>query len=73
MGGPYWMYDLETRAAMAEAPPEFNWSDWSDPACKCCPHAKLSDIERDELLRDVWDNCPDSGCLWQMCPLCEAA
>lgn len=34
-----------------------------NPACDCCPHTKLSDLERDRLARDVWDGGPDSGCL----------
>jgi hypothetical protein len=43
-----------------------------NPACDCCPHTELSDLERDALNRDVWAACPDSGCLWQFCPTCKS-
>jgi hypothetical protein len=43
------------------------------PACACCPHTELSDLERDRLARDVWDMCPDSGCLRELCDECQHA
>jgi hypothetical protein len=42
-----------------------------NPACDCCPHTDLSALERDVLTHDVWDGCPDSGCLWRFCPTCQ--
>lgn len=39
-------------------------------ACECCPHILVEDLQRDKLLRDVWDLCPDSGCLYQLCERC---
>jgi hypothetical protein len=41
------------------------------PACDCCPHTELSDLERDRLAREVWDGCPDSGCLREFCRFCQ--
>ena len=42
------------------------------PACDCCPHTDLSDLERARLAREVWEGCPDSGCLWTFCRFCSA-
>jgi len=42
------------------------------PACQCCPHTEMSDLERDQLAREVWDMCPDSGCLREFCRFCRA-
>lgn len=41
-----------------------------DPACECCPHILDRDLDRDKFLRDVWDMCPVSGCLWRCCIYC---
>ena len=41
------------------------------PACQCCPHTEMSDLERDRLAREVWDGCPDTGCLWSLCTDCS--
>jgi hypothetical protein len=43
----------------------------NNPACDCCPHTELSDLERDALMRDVWEACPDSGCVESLCPSCK--
>jgi hypothetical protein len=41
------------------------------PACDCCPHTELPDLERDRLTREVWDRCPDYGCLRDVCETCQ--
>ena len=42
-----------------------------EPACECCRHILNEDLERDALLREVWEYCPDSGCLFEMCAICD--
>ena len=42
-----------------------------EPACDCCPHILNEELERDELLLEVWECCPDSNCLWEMCAECD--
>lgn len=42
-----------------------------NPACDCCPHIEMSDMERDQLTREIWDGCPESGCMWQLCTTCR--
>jgi hypothetical protein len=42
-----------------------------NPACTCCPHTEMSDLERDRLAREVWDGCPETGCLQGLCDECQ--
>lgn len=43
------------------------------PACQCCPHIGMSELDRDELAAEVWEYCPTRGCLWQLCAACTEA
>jgi len=61
---------FSSTAAMAMTTDKWDKNVVEHPACECCPHTELSELERDELAREVWDMCPASGCLRQFCRFC---